>query len=175
MTSYSIYYPQSDDPQEVWRSRVETFLSGAARSFLDTAEVVTEEEDPAETEEAYAVWWHSERRGWELDAIHPDDRPRFVKRLGDFAGENPGDLALVVNQILEDARRLGHAYVHDVDTAWYRAGELYIYNSQGQGIGLWEHGDAGKRLSERIGYHPVRGFTYPPGDERGRYVQIEEI
>lgn len=176
MTNYSIVRPEDPtDPGDVADAQLESFLHGAARGLLDTAECIREGTSPddSETEEACAVWWHSSRAGWEEQAIHPDDRARFRERVTAFVEANRADLVEVAAAIL----RTGHPdYVTSIDAAWYRAGELYPYTARGFGIGLWEYGDAGKRLNDVVERerHGLSAYAYPDDDSRP-YAQLNEV
>ncbi|TDC01134.1 hypothetical protein E1091_03445 [Micromonospora fluostatini] len=171
MTNYSIFTPSSDDPDDVLEAHVQSFLHGVARALLDNAEIVGADHT-VETQTANATDYHSPRMGWEVDAIRPDDRERFVKRIAEFAETFHDDLTEVCAAI---AREAYPPYVGHFGGEWYRAGELYYYDSNGEGIGLWEYGPAGERLSGVIGLNPITAYAFPVDHPHAAHVELSEV
>jgi len=150
MTSYSICRPDSDDPDDVRHARLETFIMGAARCLLSSRTEVltpdTDHHDDTETVYAEAEWWHSAREGWELDALAPDDRKIFSEACEWFVTGHWADLDTLTAEIVEHGGEWGRS----LGWAWYRAGMLFVYNTNSEGIGFWEYGDAGRRLADAV-------------------------
>ncbi len=137
MTSYSVYRAADpDDPDDVREANIDTFIAGAARAVLDETEVRGDDEsDDTEPKYAEAVWWHSPEIGWEVDAIDPEDRARFVERVTAFIGEHHDGLAAIAAAIAADR----HDFLGYLGGGWYRAGMLFTYSTLGSGVGLWEY------------------------------------
>lgn len=166
MTSYSIFTAtDATDTDEVNDARTESFVHGVARTLLDLAEIGDG------TEESYAELWHTPAAGWEIEAIERADRVALRARVQSFVDANRADIDATAHAISVDASR--PAYVTSVDAAYYRAGELFTHTVQGSGIGLWEYGDAGQRLSDVI-RDTKRGLS-AYADVDAQYAQLTEI
>ena len=171
MTSYSIFTPVGDDTDEVRECQYQSLLRGAARALLDEAEIAGADHS-RETQTASASQWQSPVIGWELRAIHSDDRARVERRVRQVFDGAYADLTEVVAKIVRAAimPHIGGRYL-----AWYRAGELLLHSTLGSGIGLWEYGEAGERahkVAEDGG--PIRAEANPFGHPEEQWVRLIE-
>lgn len=146
MTSYSLYFGHDESADERRDYRCETFVMGAARCLLGSFTTIQDpgKDDDDPPAEAQAEWWHSAARGWELDALHPDDRREFRHRVEGFFDVAYDDLEVVLALIRE---RENH-WASPARRAWYRAGMLLPHTANGSGVGFWEYGDAGRRVTD---------------------------
>lgn len=140
MTSYSIYLDDAAalGEDELRQAATETFIAGAARCLLGEYTVVDPENEQAhrtETQYAEAEWWHSARRGWELEALDPGDRAEFRKLCEDFVAANYYNLEALAVAV----RERGGPWADSDGWAWYRLGMLLVHESHGAGIGYWEY------------------------------------
>jgi hypothetical protein len=142
VTSYSVTNRFVDDPQVQREADCDTFMYGACRALLDEADAEEQPHPEIETVTTEAVWWHIDRLGWELDAITSEGSIDVPEFLTTWAEANHDELA-ELDWAYAPARDL-EAY------PWYRAGYLFIHSVMGSGIGLWECGEAGKRLHESL-------------------------
>ncbi len=176
MTSYSIFHSADfggdpDDPDEIHYAQLQTFLHGAARAVLDTAEMLGDE-----SAEVCAEQYHSPRSGWEIRAIHADDRERFEGRLTAFFNLHREDLINFAAELLTSNDR--PCYVRSwPDGAWYRAGYLYVFNARGEGIGFAGYGPAGDRLADGVRNEraAVSAIAYPEDHALCAVVTFDEI
>lgn len=148
MTSYSLYGTShikfvdgglSPDDDERAADDLDAITNcvaaGAMRSLLNSTRDYADEDA-----EVYAEQWHSADEGWELDALHEDDRAAFMDSITRFTRENLTDVLALANYLAWDYERdaVGERslWFHDTAMAIYRVGELLGYDAGGQGISL---------------------------------------
>lgn len=153
MTSYSLYGTGSirwvdgtvstDDEkaEEQFEAVTNCLAAGAARALLDTTRDLAPEDEQDSTE-IYAEQWHSADEGWELEAIHPDDRDAFVAFVARFVRENIADIVWLANRLAwQDERSGGERPIwwHEQGMALYQVGQLLGHEGSGSGVSLTDY------------------------------------